>query len=60
MTEILLVQKLAYILAACLEGEWFLYFSSVLSFEKCELQMRTILSTFFQPLLAQTNSVKKF
>ena len=30
MTETLLVQNLAYILAVCLEGEWFLYLSSVM------------------------------
>ena len=30
MTETLLVQNLAYILVVYLEGEWFLYLSSVL------------------------------
>ena len=30
MTETLLVQQLAYILAICLEEEWFLYLVSVL------------------------------
>ena len=30
MTETLLIQKLAYILAVLLEGQWFLYLLSVL------------------------------
>ena len=36
MTETLLVQKVAYILAVCLEGEWFLY---LLSVSRNELQI---------------------
>ena len=51
MTETLLVQNLADILAVYLEGEWFLYLSSVLRnmSYKCEKIFRHFFSSIFLP-----------
>ena len=59
VTETLLVQNLAYILAVCLEGEWFLYLSSVLrkmSYKR-DKKFRHFFSSLFLP---KKPSLKKF
>ena len=59
MTETMLVQNLAYILAVYLEGEWFLYLSSVL--RNMSYKWEKIFRHFFHPYFAQkTKSEKKF
>ena len=60
MTETLLVQNLAYILAVYLEGR--MVSVSFVSFEKYELQMRKNFSTFFfiHFLAQKTKSEKNF
>ena len=58
MTETLLVQNLAYILAVCLEGEWFLYLSSVL--RNMTYNWEKIFRHFFSSLfLPKKPSLKK-
>ena len=57
MTETLLVRKLVYILAVCVEGEWFLYLSSVL--RNMSYKWEKILGHFFSSLfLPKTPSMK--
>ena len=50
MTETLMVQEVAYILAVFLEGEWFLYLLSVLRNNSHKLEKNsTFLSSYFCP-----------
>ena len=59
MTETLLVQNLAYILAVYLEEEWFLYLSSVL--RKMSYKWEKNFDIFFIHFFAQkTKSEKNF
>ena len=59
MTETLIVQKLAYILASHCEGEWFSYLFAVLRKISYKIENNGKFSIFFIPLFAQKPERKK-
>ena len=60
MTETLIIQNVAYILASLYEGEWFSYLFAVLRKISYKLEkMEKILKKFFVTLFAQTIQCEK-